>query len=93
MEYQSRAKRLDKIMEELNTNVQTATSQAYDEINELKNELDSWKTGLEGTNLENSQKYSQLEDAIDALETLADDIQQYETEVPTADVTFPGMYN
>lgn len=38
------------------------------EIEELRDEIDNWKSGMEGTNLENTSKYSELEECYDTLE-------------------------
>lgn len=37
------------------------------EIELVKEELEDWKYKLEGTNLENTNKYSELEDAVENL--------------------------
>ena len=44
-------------------------SMAVDEINEVKGELEEWRDGMQGSNLENSEKFSALEEAISQLET------------------------
>jgi len=46
----------------------------YSEIDSLKEEIENWKNGLEGTNLESSDKYNQLEEAVHNLESGSDEL-------------------
>ena len=77
------------------------------EIDNLADEMRSWADGMSGTNLENSDKYSRIEEAADTLESIdhdissiedADDIQTAIDELTNlADecnqgIDFPGMY-
>jgi len=48
---------------------------ATTEVQDLIEELQSWHDGMDGTNLEYSQKYSDLEEAIDELERVASTLQ------------------
>lgn len=38
------------------------------DVEGLKEEMENWRDGLQGTNLENSDKFQQIEDAIDLLD-------------------------
>lgn len=96
----SRATRLQEVMDnlqkEIEDAIETAKSTAVDGINELKDEIDNWKSGLEGTNLENSSKFSELEDCVSALEDLESEVDSLDAsniEIPDAgNVSFPSMY-
>lgn len=48
----------------------------YSDVESLKDELESWKDGMEGTNLENSQKFSDLDEACSALEAAFDKFEE-----------------
>lgn len=54
-------------------------------VQELYDEIDSWKSNLEGTNLENTSKYSELEECCDALQELIDGIDDIESKVELGD--------
>ena len=64
---------------------------ALEEIEELKSELEDWRTNLEGTNLENTHKFEQLGEAIDQLEEghgeIANGVSSLEN------VEFPTMFS
>lgn len=76
------------------------------ELENLISEISSWRDNMQGTNLENSQKYSDLEDCISTLEGIDvssisiedfDDIEQAVEELQTAadevrSIEFPGMF-
>jgi flagellar biosynthesis/type III secretory pathway chaperone len=77
------------------------------DIQELYDEIENWKSNLEGTNLENSGKYSELEECCDALQEIIDNldnpsIDDSDPETAKSDlegleldgssVNFPGMY-
>lgn len=70
-------------------------------VEELNEELDSWKSNLEGTNLENTNKYQMLEEACSRLEEIDDalnisDVDPDEFEdLQSIDwsVDFPGMFD
>ena len=78
----SRAKRLEKALEEIRSGLGT--------VEELRDEIDNWKTNLEGTNLENTEKYSLLEETFDTLEQSHDEIESACDELDN--VEFPGMF-
>ena len=50
----------------------------YSEIECLKDEIENWRDGMQGTNLENSDKFSQLEDCVSYLETAVDSLGGFE---------------
>lgn len=41
---------------------------SYEELDNLKEELEQWRDGMMGTNLESSEKYNMLDEAVNALE-------------------------
>jgi len=45
-----------------------AVRDAASDVGEVKEELESWKCGMEGTNLENTEKYGQLDEAVNLLD-------------------------
>ena len=45
------------------------------EIECLKDEIENWKSGMEGTNLENSNKYSELEECFGYLESAVSELE------------------
>ena len=64
---------------------------AKSEVDSLFEEIESWGAGIEGTNLENSFKYGQLEECKQYLEEIQDilsGLESYEGGV----VEFPSMY-
>lgn len=78
----SRAKRLATAIDTIHG--------AIDEIRELQDEIGNWKSGLEGTNLENSSKFTELEECYDFLE---DVLYEIENACEGAnDIVFPGMF-
>lgn len=79
---QSRAARLEAALDKVRAGIE--------EITELKDEIENWKSGLEGTNLESSQKYEALGECEDALSSVIDEL---ENGVSSAEsVEFPGMF-
>lgn len=80
--YKSRATRLDEAM----SNV----IDIIEEVNILKEELEEWKSNLEGTNLENTTKYEQLEEAISGLEEIESQLEEAQSSADM--VEFPGMF-
>lgn len=58
-------------------NVIDAISRAKEEVTSLKEELESWHDGMEGTNLENTQKYCTLEDAISELDEIKTELDSF----------------
>ncbi len=79
---QSRADRLQAALDKI--------EEATGEIEELRDEITQWKEGLEGTNLENSAKYGELEECADSLDSAIDNIRSAADEA--SGVSFPGMY-
>lgn len=61
-------------------------SQAREEIENLRDELEAWKDSLP-ENLQNGQKADELDEAINALQEAADGIETMEN----TDVEFPSM--
>lgn len=81
--YKSRATRCADAIAEIQSGL--------DAINELKDEIENWRDGLQGTNLENSDKYDQLESCIQELEQGADEIESGISSLESAE--FPTMYS
>lgn len=79
--YKSRAERFEE--------AQSKASDAKEEMEELRDELQNWLDGLSGTNLENSNKAQMLEEAISNLEDCISSLE----EVEDASVDFPSMYS
>lgn len=50
---------------------------AVSEIQDLANEVDEWKSGLESTNLSTSEKYQMLETAYDELSSVDNTIEEF----------------
>lgn len=42
----------------------------YSDLDELKSELENWRDGMSGTNLEHSNKFSMLEEAISSIDCI-----------------------
>lgn len=61
---------------------------AKEEILSLIEEIEQWKEGMEGTNLENSSKFSDLEQLLSELEDLENELNN----IQFPGVDFPGMY-
>jgi protein subunit release factor A len=53
----------------------------WGEAESLKDEIESWRDGLQGTNLENSDKYSELEECVDMLNNVVNIIQDIDCEI------------
>lgn len=82
MKQKSRATRL--------SNACSKIAEGIAEIEELKDEIVSWKEGMEGTNLEQTAKYSELEECADQLENAVSELDSSNNELEG--VEFPGMY-
>ena len=80
--YKSRATRLDEAI--------TNLIEPIEEIRTLKEELEEWMSNLEGTNLENTMKYEQLEEAVSLLEELESGLEDVQANADM--VEFPGMF-
>jgi len=79
--YKSRTDRLNNALDEIRNQIM--------EIEGLRDEITQWKEGMEGTNLENTQKYQDLEQCEQDLDTLIDDLN---SAVDSTSPEFPGMY-
>lgn len=77
--HKSRARRYEEAM----GNLEAARS----ECEELKDELESWRDNLP-ENMQDGEKACQLDEAIDALDTV---VCAFE-EIEGTDVEFPGMF-
>jgi len=76
------------------------------ELESLKEEMENWRDNMSGTSLENTGKYSEVEEAADSLGSIdvegksidsPDDIESVADELESAadeleSVNFPGMY-
>ena len=80
--YKSRATRLDEAM--------TNLIEPIEEVRILKEELEEWMSNLQGTNLENTTKYEQLEEAVSLLEDLESGLEDIQSNADM--VKFPGMF-
>jgi predicted nuclease with TOPRIM domain len=74
----SRQVRLDKAIEKIR--------EGLGEVQDIKEELENWKSGLEGTNLENSDLYSRLDDAVSTLEDQTSEIDSVIGELENVEV-------
>jgi len=54
----------------------------YSELEGLKEEMESWRDGMQGTGLENSNKYQMCEDAINALESAVSTLESMSYDAP-----------
>lgn len=63
-------------------------SNAQSVLEELRDEIEQWKSGMEGTNLESTEKYQQLEECYEKLAESVDNIQGVELD----GIEFPSMY-
>jgi hypothetical protein len=61
------------------------------EVDSLFEEIESWAEGMEGTNLENSFKYEQLEECKQYLEEIQDILSGLES-FEGGVVEFPSMF-
>jgi methyl-accepting chemotaxis protein len=78
----SRAKRLAQAVANINDGLEEARS--------LQEEMESWRDNMSGTNLENTEKYGQVEEAAQTLESAVGEIESAVGELES--VEFPGMY-
>jgi hypothetical protein len=53
----------------------SAALENFEDIDSLREELETWKSGMEGTGLENTQKYETLGTSVDTLQSAYDTIQ------------------
>jgi len=57
-----------------------------EEAQAIKEELENWRDGLTGTNLENSDLYSKLEEAVDILDSAVSEIESQLDELESVEV-------
>ena len=75
------------------------------DVESLRDEIENWQSGMEGTNLENTNKYSEVSDAADELSNIEtsysvsefDDIESVKDDLENAasdleSVQFPSMF-
>jgi len=60
------------------------------EIEVLADEMESWRDNMQGTNLENTDKYSRVEEAADTLRQGCDDLENAKDSLDS--IEFPGMF-
>ena len=60
------------------------------DVQQLYDEIESWKSGMEGTNLESTYKYEQLEQACEGLEEIVSELEDLKEK--HTDIEFPGMF-
>ena len=60
------------------------------EIECLRDEIENWKSGMEGTNLENSSKYSDLEECYDSLENGISELEDLDFEIEIGEKETPN---
>jgi uncharacterized protein YukE len=77
----SRAQRLSDAIASIQDGVQ--------ECRDLAEELESWRDGLSGTGLENAGIYDRLEEAIEALNQAADEIESQVSELESIEMPTP----
>lgn len=80
--YKSRATRLGEAL--------SMIEQGLSEIECLADEMESWQSNMEGTNLENTEKYQLVEECATALREAYDEIESAKSNLDSVD--FPGMY-
>ncbi len=61
---------------------------AVEDLEELQEEIDNWSGGMEGTNLEATQKYEDLGTCRDAIEEIVSDLNQAEMSIE--EIEWPG---
>jgi len=59
-------------------------------IEDLQAEIDEWKSGMEGTNLEFTQKYQDLENCLSELQDLIDSLDDSVSN--SESIEFPTMF-
>ena len=80
--YKGRSDRLEDVI--------NACIDGKQEVDALYEELEQWMDNMSGTNLENTEKYSQLEMAMEQLYEIQELLEQLENY--QAMVEFPGMF-
>lgn len=82
MAQKSRATRLSEACAQIQNGIS--------EIEALGEEIQSWHDSMEGTNLENTEKFSELQECADSIADLLDRLEEPLSELE--EVSFPGMY-
>lgn len=80
--YKSRATRLSEAVSKI--------QDGLSEIESLHDEIQEWHDGMEGTNLESTDKFNALEECAQALDQGKDEIENAISELEN--VEFPGMF-
>ena len=80
--HNSRSDRLEDVI--------TNCIDAKDEVDSLYEEIESWIDNMNGTNLENTEKFQQLEECIEHLYEIKELLEQLENYQST--VEFPSMF-
>ena len=80
--HKSRSDRLEDVI--------TNCIDAKDEVDSLYEEIESWIDNMNGTNLENTEKFQQLEECIGHLYEIKELLEQLENYQST--VEFPSMF-
>ena len=80
--HKSRSDRLEDVI--------TNCIDAKDEVDSLYEEIESWIDNMNGTNLENTEKFQQLEECIEHLYEIKELLEQLEKYQAT--VEFPSMF-
>jgi len=78
----SRRKRLEEVVEQVNISLV--------ELEALRDEMVNWYEGMDGTNLEHTMKFTQVEECADMLDNIVSTIEDARDESMT--VEFPGMF-
>lgn len=60
--------------------------EGLEEINDIKSDLENWRDGLQGTNLENSDLYSRLDEACDTLDEQTSTIDDALNELDSVEI-------
>lgn len=60
------------------------------DLQAVMEEVEQWKDNMEGNNLENTPKFTEVQECYDALESICGDIEGYLDEID--EVQFPSMY-
>ena len=80
--HKSRSDRLEDVI--------TNCIDGKDEVDSLYEEIESWQENMSGTNLENTEKFQQLEECIEHLYEIKELLEQLENYQST--VEFPSMF-
>lgn len=70
------------------SNAESLVSDAKDLVQELHDEIEQWKSGMDGTNLESTGKYQELEECESSLQEIIDALEGCDF----GSTSFPSMY-